>query len=83
MRSMMEAVEQGMGIMLSADGIERMYSNAWRNLVKLSYGEGMPPRVFYLYYDRELHRSLATNALLDLIRERFKRLKEEIESGEA
>ena len=68
MRSMLNAVENGLGIAPAADGIARLYSRKWTNLTQLSYGEDLPLTIFYLYYNRDVHLSLATRTLIDRTR---------------
>ena len=81
LRSMFEAVNNGLGILVGGDGMERLFLANWQNLVKLCCRDDMPPTVFYLIYQEDVHRSLAMEAFFQLIRERFRILEEQIRGG--
>lgn len=71
MRSMFEGADHDMGIVAACEGMDRFYSNQWKNIRKLSYGEDLDPTVFYMFFYEKMHRSDAASDLMELIRTRF------------
>lgn len=72
MRTMIEAVINRIGIIQSGAGMDKIYSNKWKDLVKLSFGETYPPVSFSLYYHKDMYRSEAMNSFLNIVRKRFR-----------
>ena len=77
LRSMIEAVEQRIGITLSVSDADILYASEWDDLVELSYGDKpVNPSTFWLYYRQEVYRTKALEHFLNLTREVCCTLKE-------
>lgn len=75
MRTMIRAVENNIGIIITSDAMERIYARPWSNLTCLSFDTDLPPMQFWLYYHKDVYRSVALNAFLDILREQFAALE--------
>lgn len=72
MRTIIEAVENRIGITQSASHMDRLFGTKWNDLVKLSFGEHYPPITYSLYYHKNIYCSNALHAFLDIARAKFR-----------
>lgn len=66
MRTMIEAVENRIGIIQTVAGLDQIYSNEWHDLVRLSFGEKYSPTIYWLYFYKDIYQSNALVEFLDI-----------------
>ena len=80
MHSLLEAVNNGLGLMAAADGIDFMYLNQWKNLIKFSLNTRGEPITYYIFWHKGIYRSEAALAMIEIIKNEFNRINRQIES---
>ena len=72
LQTMINAVENRLGIIYTAAGVDKLYARKWEDLVSLSFDTDQPAMKFWLYYHKDIYRSNAINCFIDVTRSAFR-----------
>ena len=72
MRSIIEAVSNGLGIAAVSSGINLLYADHWDNLVSLSYGEEPYIMSYYLFHYKDIYMGVPLRCFLELTKQQLK-----------